>query len=244
MRKFGLIGYPLEHSFSKKFFEEKFLRDKLIGHTYHHFPLPFIESFLPLLGADPELKGLNVTNPYKEAVMEFLDEVDPNAKAIGAVNCIKISGNHLKGFNTDAPAFERSLKSFLTTTPEQTFVLGTGGSAKAVCFVLKNMGIPYLRVSREPGEHRITYSEILKHLKGENLFINTTPIGMFPAVDNAPDIPYSKLSEKDFLFDLIYNPEETEFLKRGKARGARTKNGLEMLHLQAEKSWEIWNKNE
>ena len=244
MKKFGLIGYPLEHSFSKKFFEEKFGEEQLVDHTYHLYPLPFIESVLPLIGSEPELCGLNVTIPYKAAVMEFLNEVDDIAKAIGAVNCIKITGGHLKGYNTDASAFKESLQGFLTATPEQAFVLGTGGSSLAACFILKELGIPYIRVSRQAGDHRIRYNDILKNMKHSNLFVNTTPVGQFPIVEEFPNIPYSKLTESDFLFDLVYNPEETEFLKRGKARGAQAQNGLKMLHLQAEKSWEIWNTTE
>jgi shikimate dehydrogenase len=241
MNTYGLIGFPLTHSFSKKYFEEKFMKEGIDDHSYHLYPLPFIESFLPFIGTNPDLKGLNVTIPYKESVMEFLNEIDPSAEIIGAVNCIQITAGHLKGYNTDAPAFEQSLKSFLTTTPEQAFVLGTGGSAKAVCYVLKSMGIKYLRVSREAGDDRIGYNEVAKHMKEINLIINTTPQGMYPDIESFPDLPYNKLTEKDFLFDLVYNPEETIFLKRGKEKGTHTKNGLEMLRLQAEKSWEIWN---
>ena len=241
MKKFGLIGFPLAHSFSQKYFEEKFQKEGLTAHSYQLYPIPFIESFLPIIGSVQELAGLNVTIPYKEAVMEFLNEIDPVAKSIGAVNCIKITSNYLKGFNTDAPAFEQSLKPFLSTRPEQVFVLGTGGSAKAVCFVLNKLGLKYLQVSRSPYDGLINYSEILKHMKGVNLFINTTPVGMFPDVESSPDIPYARLSSTDFLFDLVYNPEETVFLRKGREKGANTKNGLEMLYLQAEKSWEIWN---
>jgi shikimate dehydrogenase len=243
MRKFGLTGFPLQHSFSKKFFEEKFRREQLTDDSYELFPLPSIESFLPLIDSEPLLCGLNVTIPYKESVIRFLNELDPAGKAIGAVNCIKISNGYLKGFNTDAPAFKESLQQFLTSTPQQTFVLGTGGSSKAVCFVLREMGIPYQVVSRQPGTNTIAYTEVTENMKRGNLFVNTTPLGMFPAVEGFPEIPYTDLGSNDFLFDLVYNPEETEFLKRGKEKGAYTKNGLEMLHLQAEKSWEIWNRN-
>ena len=241
MKTYGLIGYPLTHSFSKKYFEEKFRNEGIEDHTYHLYPLPFVESFLPFLGTNPGLQGLNVTIPYKETVIEFLNDLDPSAKAIGAVNCIKITDGYLKGYNTDAPAFEQSLRPFLTSTPDIAFVLGTGGSARAVCYVLKNMGIKYFRVSRQLGDDRIDYSEIGKKMKSSNLFVNTTPQGMFPNVDEMPDIPYAKLTDKDFLFDLIYNPDETAFLRRGKEHGAHTINGIEMLHLQAEKSWTIWN---
>jgi shikimate dehydrogenase len=240
MTKYGLIGFPLTHSFSKKFFDEKFERDGIVDHSYNLFPIPSIESLQQLL-TDPELKGLNVTIPYKQTVITYLHQLDETAKAIGAVNCIKITSTRLKGYNTDAPAFEQSLKRFLTAEPEQTFVLGTGGSAKAVCYVLKKMGISFLQVSRQSGDGQIPYSEISENMKEANLFVNTTPLGMFPDVESFPDISYAELTGKDFLFDLVYNPTETVFLKKGKAQGTKTKNGLEMLNLQAEMSWEIWN---
>ena len=243
MRKFGLVGFPLEHSFSKKFFEEKFKREQLTDVSYELFPLPSIESFLPLISSEVLLSGLNVTIPYKEAVIKFLNELDPAAKAIGAVNCIKIANGYMKGYNTDAPAFKQSLQQFLKSSPLQTFVLGTGGSSKAVCFVLEEMKLPYLCVSRQAANGNIGYNEVLKNMKPGNLLVNTTPLGMFPATGNFPDIPYTELTENDFLFDLVYNPEETEFLKLGKQKGAHTQNGQEMLHLQAEKSWDIWNSN-
>jgi len=241
MSSFGLIGYPLEHSFSKKFFDEKFKREGLSQYTYTLFPVSTHQHLMSLL-AGSALAGLNVTIPYKEVVTAYLDELDETAKAIGAVNCIKWIDGNLKGYNTDAPAFEQSLKSFLTTPPEQAFVLGSGGSSKAVCYVLKKMGIPYLVVSRKAGADRIAYEEIPHHMKAVNLFINTTPLGMFPNINESPTIPYHQLTRKDYLFDLVYNPEETQFLKRGKEAGAKTQNGLEMLQLQAEKSWEIWNR--
>ena len=241
MTKFGLIGYPLTHSFSKIFFEEKFKREGISDNSYGLFPIRSINSFSRLLENEPQLAGLSVTIPYKESVIPFLNELDPTAKAIGAVNCIKITDGYLKGYNTDAPAFEQSLKCFLTLMPEQTFVLGSGGSAKAVCYALKNMKIPFLQVSRQGANDRIGYSDIAGSMMKTNLFVNTTPLGMFPAVEEFPDIPYAQLSPRDFLFDLVYNPEETTFLKMGKENGVSIKNGLEMLHLQAEMSWKIWN---
>ena len=241
MTKFGLVGYPLSHSFSKKFFEDKFKREGLSDNSYSLFPLTTIQSLPQLLLDEVELKGLNVTIPYKESVIPFLNELDAYVKVIGAVNCIKITNGYLKGYNTDAPAFEQSLKGFLTLEPEQTFVLGTGGSAKAVVYALKKLGISYLHVSRTPTNNQIPYSDISGNLKSINLFVNTTPLGMFPAVEGYPDIPYHLLTSNDFLFDLVYNPDETAFLGLGREKGASIKNGLEMLHLQAEKSWEIWN---
>ncbi len=241
MRKFGLIGFPLTHSFSKKYFEEKFHREKISDCSYDLFELKSIEEFPSLLKSNPELVGLNVTIPHKESVIPFLDELDEGAKEIGAVNCIKIEEGKLRGYNTDVYGFEISLTKFLTKIPEQVFVLGTGGSSKAVCYVLRKMKLPFCSVSRNSKDGCITYNEIASKLKSSNLFINTTPLGMFPKVDLFPEIPYNLLSVNDFLFDLVYNPTETEFLKRGKVKGAAIKNGLAMLELQADKSWKIWN---
>lgn len=242
MRKFGLTGYPLSHSFSKKHFEEKFKREGIADTSYDLYPLQSITLFPDLLKEDPQLKGLNITIPYKEKVMQYLQQLDDTAAQIGAVNCIKIVGRRLIGYNTDAYGFERSLEKFLTNKPEQAFILGSGGSAKAVKYVLQKIGVPYLVVSRNPMGVDIAYSEMEKKMKGSNLIINTTPLGMFPNIETSPEIPYDKLTKNDFLFDLLYNPEETIFLKKGKQHGAKTKNGFEMLQLQAEKSWEIWNR--
>ncbi len=240
MKQYGLIGYPLTHSFSQKYFEEKFKRENIEGCQYSLLPLENIEALPKLLKSNPQLEGLNVTIPYKESVIPFLNDVDTVAGKIGAVNCIKIVSGKLTGYNTDCYGFKTSLQKFLTAKPEQAFVLGTGGSAKAVCYVLNEMNIPFIKVSRAKKEGCITYPEIGKHLSKSNLFINTTPMGMFPEINSAPDIPYSKLSSSDFLFDLIYNPAETLFLQIGKQQSCQIKNGLEMLQLQAEKSWQIW----
>ena len=186
--------------------------------------------------------GLNVTIPYKESVLQYLDEISDDANTIGAVNCIKILVGKLIGYNTDAFGFEESLANFVDKKIDMAFVLGTGGSSKAIQFVLHKMNIPFQLVSSKNKERAIAYSEIESHLGATNLYINTTPLGMFPETGNCPDIPYNKLTERDFLFDLIYNPAETLFLKKGKQQGCKTENGLEMLKLQAEKSWEIWNR--
>jgi shikimate dehydrogenase len=241
LRKFGLIGFPLTHSFSKKYFDQKFRDKNILNSSYQLFEIKTVEDLIPILNSNPELSGLNVTIPYKESVIKYLDELDATAEAIGAINCIKIIEGRLKGFNTDVFGFEVSLKKFVTEIPDQIFVLGTGGSSKAVCFVLKAMNLPFIKVSRKSTPNCALYEEVESLMKQSNLFINTTPLGMFPEVDQAPQIPFVKLSERDFLFDLIYNPEETLFLKRGKEGEAKTQNGLEMLQLQAEKSWEIWN---
>lgn len=254
MRNFGLIGFPLTHSFSKRYFEEKFEREQIREAVYENYPLSSITEFLPLVKSIPGLVGLNVTIPYKETVMDYLDEIDREALKVDAVNCIKITNGKLKGYNTDVFGFENTLRPFICREefynkemkvyelpPVAAFVLGTGGSSKAVKYVLRKSGISFLSVSREEKEEAITYNEIGKHFGNYNLFINTTPVGMFPEVDACPDIPYEQLTHRDFLFDLTYNPTETLFLKKGRERGANTQNGLEMLKLQAEKSWEIWN---
>lgn len=241
MRKFGLIGLPLTHSFSKKYFEEKFIAEGIGNCSYDLFELPGITDLPVLLKASRGLSGLNVTIPYKEAVLNYVDILSPDAAVIGAVNCLKLNGDKVEGFNTDAYGFEISLLKILSVKPDQAFVLGTGGSSKAVGYVLNKLNIPFYSVSREKKDSGIAYNEIEGLMRGRNLFINTTPLGMFPAVDACPDVPYDKLSNHDVLFDLIYNPSETEFLKRGKVQDAIIKNGLEMLELQAEKSWEIWN---
>lgn len=242
-----MIGFPLSHSFSKKYFEDKFQREKFFECSYDLFELKSIDAFPAFLMANPGLVGLNVTIPYKEAVLPFMEILSPEAKEIGAVNCIRlvgdvyISGRGMEGYNTDCYGFEISLQNFLDARPEQTFILGSGGSSKAVEFVLKKMNLPFLKVSRQQKAGCIRYSDIALAMKKKNLFINTTPVGMFPEIGKAPEIPYHLLSDNDFLFDLVYNPGVTEFLKCGKIRGAKIKNGLEMLELQAEKSWEIWN---
>ncbi len=243
MRKFGLIGFSLTHSFSKKYFEEKFQRESISGCRYDLFELKSIQELPLLIKSNPGLIGLNVTIPYKETVMSCLSEVSEEAKEVGAVNCIKVENGTLKGYNTDVFGFETSLKNFVgqATNRKRVFVLGTGGSSKAIQYVFKKLNISFHLVSRGKKRDNISYAEISDLMKEENLFINTTPVGMFPAASEAPAIPYEKISENDFLFDLIYNPTETAFLERGKLQGAKTKNGLEMLQLQADKSWEIWN---
>lgn len=241
MKRFGLVGHPLTHSFSPSYFEEKFRRERTSDCRYDLFDLESVQEFPLILRSSHDLVGLNITIPFKESVIQFLDKLDETAAEIGAVNCIALKAGKSTGYNTDAFGFEYSFKNFLTESPEQIFVLGTGGSAKAVNFVLQKMNLPFCLVSRKREENYISYDEISSKLKASNLFINTTPLGMFPMMDELPQIPFEKLTEQDFLFDLVYNPEETLFLKKGKAKGAKTKNGLEMLHLQAEKSWEIWN---
>ncbi len=246
-RQFTLIGYPLSHSFSKKYFTEKFKKENISNHEYFLSPLEKIEDFPNLLSTYPNLVGLNVTIPYKEKVIPFLDEISEEAKAIGAVNTIKIIEGKLKGFNTDVYGFEKSLVDFLTQkekkiTVENALVLGTGGAAKAVVYILKKMGIEPILVSRNKEKGDLTYEDLDTIIFDEcRLIVNTTPLGMLPNLESCPNLPFHRINEKFHLYDLVYNPEKTVFLRRGESKGAAIKNGLEMLHLQAEKAWEIWN---
>jgi len=242
MRRFGLIGYPLGHSFSKKYFTDKFEREGITGNAYELYPLEHIGQLENLLGSNPDLAGLNVTIPYKEQVVAFLDSMSPIVEEIGACNCIRIEDGRLKGHNTDVIGFSRSLMPKLKPYHMQALILGTGGSAKAVAYTLKDLGIPFLQVSRTPNEGMIGYEEIDQSmLESHTLLINTTPVGMHPDVMKAPAIPYEFIGADHYLFDLVYNPEMTRFLQEGALRGAAVENGSDMLVIQAEASWEIWN---
>ncbi|MGX5819447.1 shikimate dehydrogenase family protein [Chitinophaga lutea] len=241
MRLFGLIGYPLSHSFSKGFFAEKFQREHIGGCRYDNYPIPAIDAF-PALWEEPELEGLNVTIPYKQAVMPYLDELSPAAEAIGAVNCIHRKDGKLTGYNTDVIGFGRSISALMQPHHTKALVLGTGGAAKAVKYFLRERGIRYLEVSRKAGDECFPYSVIdASVMASHTIIINTTPLGMYPNVDDAPPIPYEFITPQHLLYDLIYNPAETLFMKKGAEHGAVVKNGHEMLILQAEASWEIWN---
>ncbi len=244
MRHFGLIGKSLVHSFSKKFFTEKFEKEQTAA-DYELFSLSDV-SVLRQLIAERDLSGLNVTIPFKQAVMPLLDEVDGEAAAIGAVNVVKIArttdGVHLTGYNTDAVGFRRSLVPLLKSWHTSALVLGTGGASRAVVHVLRSLGIAVQSVSRTKTAATITYEELDEAtFCASTLIVNTTPLGTFPDTDACPAIPYNLLTDKCLLYDLVYNPEQTLFLKKGAERGATTKNGYEMLVLQAEASWEIWN---
>jgi shikimate dehydrogenase len=248
MRKFGLIGYPLGHSFSKQYFSEKFIRENISDCSYDNYPLADLNQFKQLLSEEADLCGLNVTIPYKSEVIKFLDSIDPEAKEIGAVNVIKlkvIDGKiKLYGFNTDVTGIRDSLSPFITSSVRNAIVFGTGGSSKAVCYTLKKYGINITQVSREKKSGMCTYKDISADLlEKTELLVNTTPLGMFPNVNGKPDINYNLLSDKHILFDLVYNPQITSFLKTGIERGCTTIGGLRMLHSQAERAWEIWNDN-
>lgn len=244
MSKFGLLGKNIEYSFSRAYFKNKFEKENL-NHTYENFDIPSLDLLPKIILQTNDLKGLNVTIPYKEKVMSYLDKIEENAAIIGAVNTIKVIDNKtLFGYNTDYLGFEESLKSFLPLKENNALILGTGGASKAVGFALKNLGFKVLLVSRERSPNAIAYSDLDKAIIEENLLIvNCTPLGTFPNTTISPPIPYKYLTQDHLLYDLIYNPAETKFLKQGKEYGSQTKNGLEMLEIQAEKAWMIWNEN-
>ncbi len=242
MRTFGLIGFPLEHSFSETYFAEKFFREGIHECEYRNFPLQSIAEFSQLIQSEKNLFGLNVTIPYKESVIPFLDVLDPLAQEINAVNCVRIINGKTKGFNTDVFGFEESLKMVLQKHHDRALILGSGGGSNAVQHVLRKLRIEFKIVSRNPSENALSYDALNEIIISENkLIINTTPVGQFPDTHKSPAIHYQYISNAHLLFDLIYNPELTTFLLEGRKRGAQIKNGLEMLYLQGEKSWEIWN---
>jgi shikimate dehydrogenase len=244
MRRFGLIGYPLSHSFSQKFFTEKFQREHITGCVYENFPIADISELPGILQQYPDLEGLNVTIPYKERVIPFLHHQDEVVQAIGACNCIRIKEGKLFGFNTDVAGFEVSLDKLLQPYHKKALVLGTGGAAKAVHYVLKKRGIEFIEVSRNPqGRNQISYADVDAVMHDHLLIVNTTPLGMYPNVEEFPPIAYDMLTPRHYLFDLIYNPPATAFLKKGEEKGALVKNGGEMLVIQAEESWKIWNRD-
>jgi shikimate dehydrogenase len=243
MPRFGLIGYPLSHSFSGRYFAEKFARLGLSDtHRYDLFPLPELAALPGLLADIPDLRGLNVTIPYKQEVLAYLDELSPAAEQIGAVNTIDIRDGRRVGHNTDVIGFRTDLLDLLgADRPERALVLGTGGAARAVGWVLEALAIPATFVSRSPAAGQLHYAELDAPLMQQHrLVVNTTPLGMSPRVETKPDIPYSAIDANHYLYDLVYNPAETAFMAAGKAQGARTRNGLAMLTLQADAAWEIW----
>jgi len=243
MRRYGLIGYPLSHSFSQKYFTEKFQREQIADCVYENFPLADISEFSALIQQHDDLCGLNVTIPYKEKVIPFLTEQSDVVKATGACNCIKINNGRLAGYNTDVIGFENSLKPLLQPHHTKALVLGTGGAAKAVHYVLNKLGIAFTEVSRTPSKAaQIAYDKIGEASISEyQLIINTSPVGMYPKVDECPPLPYQFLTSKHYLYDLVYNPAKTLFLQKGEAQGAAVKNGHDMLIIQAEEGWRIWN---
>ena len=242
MRQFGLIGFPLSHSFSKGYFANYFLKENILDAQYENFPIESIDLFKSLWERNPSLQGLNVTIPYKKLVIPFLQHPSSVVQSIQACNCIKLHEGALYGYNTDVIGFEQSLLPYLQAHHQKALIFGTGGAAAAVEWVLKKLGIAYQLVSRTASEGCISYASLSPEvIAAHTLLIQTSPVGMFPNVDEAPNLPYEAITSKHHLYDLVYNPAETKFLALGKAQGASTQNGLEMLHLQADASWEIWN---
>ncbi|NAS32815.1 shikimate dehydrogenase [Flavobacteriaceae bacterium R38] len=240
---YGLIGKNISYSFSPSYFKEKFKREKLSGNSYVNFDIRQVGHLKDILKENPNLKGLNVTIPYKEVVIPLLDELNDDAAKIGAVNTIKISNHKLTGFNTDFYGFEKSLVPLLNKSHKKALILGTGGASKAIAYTLNKLNIPYSFVSRKVTEEgHFSYQDLNKNIIEEyTIIINCTPLGTFPKIEEKPDIPYQFVTSDHLFYDLIYNPSETTFLKLGKEKGAKTCNGLLMLQLQAEKAWEIWN---
>lgn len=242
MVKFGLVGRNISYSFSKGYFGRKFSELGLEGYSYDNFDLEQISDFPLVLKQNPGLRGLNVTIPYKETIIPFLAQLDPEAAKIGAVNTIKISATGLTGYNTDIYGFRRALEPMLQPHHKRALILGTGGASKAVAYVLQQLGIAFLYVSRSPGTGQISYHELSSEVvESHTVIINTTPLGTYPDITARPHIPYEHLNSAHLLFDLIYNPAKTSFLQRGEQQGAQIENGLKMLEFQAEKAWEIWN---
>jgi len=242
MRRFGLIGYPLSHSFSKNFFSEKFKSEQIADCVYENFPISESILFPELLQQYPDLQGINVTIPYKKDIIPYLTNVTSVVASIGACNCILIKENILTGYNTDVVGFRLTLEPFLQPHHTQALVFGTGGASAAVCYVLNQLGISYLLVSRKQDTSTISYQQLSESLlNSHTLLINTTPLGTFPKVTEYPPIPYQWITNRHHLYDLVYNPSETLFLQFGKEKGATTQNGFEMLIEQANESWRIWN---
>ena len=245
MKKYGLIGYPLGHSFSMGYFNEKF-KNEAINAVYENFEIPDIQDITTVIGSNPDLAGFNVTIPYKEKVMDYLDYIAPEAAEIGAVNVVKVTHNGeravLKGFNSDVVGFVNSIKPLLRPLHKKALVLGTGGASKAVEYGLRKLGLETIKVSRTEKDNTITYGQVTPELISEyKVIVNCTPCGMAPHFDECPNLPYDSIDDSFLLYDLIYNPEETLFLRKGKEKDATVKNGLEMLLLQAEEGWNIWN---
>ena len=244
MRKFGLIGFPLGHSFSKKYFTAKFEKEGIHGCQFDLYEIPKIGDFEKVLKENPELEGMAVTIPYKQQVIPFLDALDPACELIGAVNCIKIKNQKLTGYNTDYIGFKHSLEKWIGNSKPKALILGTGGASKAVKQALKDMGIQFLSVSRSSSGNQITYQDLKESpsiLKENHLIINCTPLGTFPKVEEMPNIPIEQLGSGHLVYDLVYNPSETTLMRAFINAGGKAKNGQDMLELQAEAAWKIWN---
>ncbi|MDC1106381.1 shikimate dehydrogenase [Prolixibacteraceae bacterium] len=247
MKKYGLLGYPLSHSFSKGYFTEKFTKEE-IDAVYQNFELSQVENIIEVLKEDQSIAGLNVTIPHKEKIIPHLDNISNEAREIGAVNVVKVTFDecgspYLYGFNSDVYGFSESIRPLISSSHKKALVLGTGGASKAVFCGLKKLGLEPTYVSRKSSEGILDYDGLTEEVMSDyTVIVNATPLGTYPNMDNCPSIPYDYLSKDHLLYDLVYNPAQTLFMKKGKEQGAVVKNGLEMLHLQAEKAWEFWNK--
>lgn len=251
MNSYGLIGFPLKHSFSSSFFTEKFEKEHIYA-QYLNFEIEDIRKIREIILANPCLYGLNVTIPYKEQIIEYLDEISPEAEKIGAVNVLKVERNpcdandyRIIGYNTDYIGFKNSISPLLQPeTHKKALILGTGGASKAVAQALTDLGLEWKYVSRTPGVNRFAYNDLSPEILSQyTVIVNASPVGTFPTIDSCPDIPYPLLTDRHLLYDLVYNPAETLFIKRGKTQGSITKNGAEMLKLQALAAWEIWTES-
>jgi shikimate dehydrogenase len=242
MKNFGLIGKNISYSFSKSYFNEKFEKENIEA-EYHNFDLKNLKQFRDVIKETPNLNGLNVTIPYKQEIISFLDDLAPEAKEIGAVNTIQVNDNKLIGYNTDYIGFSESLKPFLKPHHKKALILGTGGASKAVAYALKQFNIDYIFVSRSSGKDKLGYNDLSEEIMKEySVIVNTTPVGTFPKVEEHPQLPFQYLNENHLVYDLIYNPETTQLMAFAKEKGASVTNGLKMLQLQAESAWKIWNK--
>lgn len=242
MRRFGLIGFPLTHSFSKKFFSEKFQRENIRDCEYENYPIGNIHQLQNLFKHVQNLVGINVTIPYKKEVIPFLTHVTPLVQEIGACNCIYLKEGERIGYNTDVPGFKHSLEPYLKPHHQRALVLGTGGASAAVIYVLAQLNIPYVVVSRKAGNNSVAYEQLTEDIiDTHHLIINTTPLGTFPNITECPPIPFSGITDKHHLYDLVYNPAETLFIQKGRSQGATIQNGMDMLIEQALESWRIWN---
>lgn len=245
MTKYGLLGYPLTHSFSQKYFVEKFEKENVKA-SFHNFELEEAKQMVEVIKQESDLKGFCITIPHKQAIIPFLDKTDAAITKIGAVNCVKIDRTggeiSLKGFNTDVIGFEESFKELLKDSHKRALILGTGGASKAAEYVLGKLGISYQMVSRKKTKNSLCYEDVTPELLNDiQVVVNTTPLGMYPKVDACPSLPYHSVTEEHYFYDLVYNPEETLFLKKAKDQGATIKCGMDMLELQAEANWKIWN---
>jgi shikimate dehydrogenase len=243
MNRYGLIGFPLSHSFSEKYFANKFLQEGVTDCIYQNFPIENIQDIYQLIADMPDLKGLNVTIPYKEKILHLLTTSNEIVKAIGACNCVKIEKEKLFGYNTDVIGFKKSFQQHLKPYHTKALILGDGGAAKAVAYVFEKTGIEYIYVVRKgfSGDRKILFNNITDSLiASHTVIVNSTPLGTYPNIHECPSINYDILTPRHYLYDLVYNPEKTLFLQKGEAKGAFIKNGYEMLLLQAEESWKIW----